>query len=231
MGRATLPPDEIAYRRMLAGGAAAFVGGFVATAAFLAWVVVRLGPPTGHWSAIVHLVIVGVMLPFIAGGGAAVAAMSIVDRWYHWRGVHKCIYCGHPLRRRHLPCACWSQPGHPLADVYAMIQRQHHPPRLRHFRKRLRVVIAAYLALVPVVLLLLHVSPRPRNQPFAVDLVEGHFILCGAVAVFIGVVTSTLEVFRVGRRFRMRAEAFVRVFAMWPVLAGLAAAAIAFFSQ
>jgi hypothetical protein len=45
-----------------------FVGGFVATAASLAWVVIRFGPPTGHWSAVVHLVILGLMLPFFGGG-------------------------------------------------------------------------------------------------------------------------------------------------------------------
>jgi hypothetical protein len=64
-----------------------------------------------------------------------------------------------------------------------------------------------------------------------VDLVEGHFVLCAAVAVSIAVVTSTLEVFRVGRRFRMRADAFVQVFALWPVLAAFAACRDAFFRR
>jgi hypothetical protein len=231
MGRANLPPDEIAYRRMLTGGAAAFVGGFVATGAALAWVVIRFGPPTGHWSAVVHLVILGLMLPFFGGCSAAVAAMSAVDRWYHWRGAYRCIYCDRPRRRQHEPCACWSEPGHPLADLYAKIRRQHHPPRFRHFRKRLGAVLTAYVALVPVVLFALRVAPRPRTQPLVVDLVEGHFVLCAAVAVSIAVLTSTLEMFRAGRRYRMRADAFVRVFALWPVLAAFAAAGIAFFRR
>ena len=230
MGRSHLPPETIAYRRTLAAGLAAFVGGFIVVVVLLVLAVVHYGPPSPWWAAI-HIVIFGVMAPFLGGGAAAVAVMNALDRWHHWRGVFKCIYCERPLRYGHKPCVCWSEPGHPMADIYAKLQQQHRPPRLRHLRKRLKPVLATYAALIPVALLFVKIAPQPRKHPFAVDVIEGHFVLCAFVAVVIAGLTSTLEVFHVGRRFRLRAEAFTRVLALWPLLAGFAAACIAFFKR
>jgi hypothetical protein len=231
MARRELPPDTIAYRRTLVAGAAAFVGGFALVAAGLVIVVVRYVRPTGHWSAIVDCILYALILPFVGGCTAAAGVMNALDRWYYWRGVHKCVYCGRPRRYGARSCVCWAEPGHPMGEHYARMQREHHPPRLRHHRKRLRPVLASYLALVPVALVAATIVPRPRLRPFFQDVIEAHFILCAAIGVTIAGVNSTLEVLKRGRRFRMRAEAFVRVFALWPVLAAFAWAGIALLRQ
>jgi len=227
MGRAKLPPDSIAYRRTMIACVAAFLGGFVGVAALSVFCLVRYTIPDGHWSAIVHGVLYTLMLPFFGGGAAAVAAMSALDRWYHWRGVFRCVYCERPLRRGRSPCVCWADPAHPMAVIYAQLQKEHHPPRLRHYSRRLWAVLAAYAALGPVAAAAAASAPRRHTGPFAVEVVEGHFLICALVVAVVAVTCSTLEMFGRGRRLRLRAEAFLRLFAVWPVLAGFAWAGIA----
>jgi hypothetical protein len=227
MGRATFPPDSVAYRRTLIAGAAAFVGGFVLVAALSVFCLVRYAIPQGHWAAIVHCVLYTLMLPFFGGGAAAAAVMAGLDRWHHWRGVYKCVSCGRPLRRGLSPCVCWSDPAHPMAAIYARMRKRHHPPRLRHYRRRLGPVLATYAALVPVSVAFVALSPRRHPNGFLADLVVGHFLLCGLLGVMISVAISTLELLGRGRRFRLRTEAFLRIFALWPAIAAFAWAGVA----
>jgi hypothetical protein len=72
---------------------------------------------------------------------------------------------------------------------------------------------------VPVAVAFVVMTPRRHTHGFAVDVVEGHFLLCAMLVVVIALTSSTLEAFGRGRRFRLRTEAFLRLFACgrcWP---------------
>jgi hypothetical protein len=222
MGRADLPPDTIAFRRTLVAGFAAFGGGVVLVAAGSAFVLVRYVLPGAPWTAVVHFALYAAVLAFVGGGGAAVAVMSVLDRWHHWRGVYRCVYCDRPLRRGRSPCVCWGEPGHPMAEFYAAARKQHRPRRLRHYRRRLGAVLATYAALVPVVVAFVALAPRRHPHGFAADVVVGHFLACALIACTIRVVSCILEALGRGRRFRLRARVFEQLFSLWPVTGAFA---------
>ena len=226
MGKRDLPADTLAFRRTFAGGVAGFCVGFGLAAGLFVFILTGLGTSVGWW-AVATGVIHAVPVSFLAGAAGAAAVVKSLEWWHYRRGVYKCVYCARPLRRGVTGCVCWAEPSHPLADLYAKMRRQHHPPPLRHYRQRLAAVLAAYALLIPVAVLFTITAPRPRPRPMPADVLMAHVVLSGLLAVSAGVATSTLGVLKRGRRFRLRAEAFLRVFALWPVLAGIVIAGLA----
>ena len=224
------PPDSVAFRRELVAGFGAFFCGFGLAAALFVFLYARSLPPGGpSWWTIVNGVVSGLMASFLAGGAFAVATVNVLQRWHYWRGVYKCVYCGRALRRGPTPCVCWADPGHPMAEHYASMLRRHHPPRLRHYRKRLGRVLLAYSALVPVAMIFVLFARHPRRDPLPGDVVNIHILLCVFAVVVIAMVTTILEALSRARRFRLRAEAFLRAFALWPLIAAFGMAALTFF--
>ena len=101
-----LPPETKALQRQVYAGLIAFVVGFFVTLAALEWLMVRLvDPDTRRWQ-ILHFSISAIIISGV-GGLALAAGTACALSWFHyWRGVHRCRFCGRPLKGVGVLCDC-----------------------------------------------------------------------------------------------------------------------------
>lgn len=101
------PPDSIAMRRELVVGLIAFVVGFVAMLAALAWVIVRFVVPEAHWWDVAHMCIHATWISLVFGGlGFAALCVWTLSWYHHMRGYYLCPYCKRPLKGVTTSCDC-----------------------------------------------------------------------------------------------------------------------------
>jgi hypothetical protein len=209
MRDATLESRAFARRFLVA--LASFVLAFVALAAVAVYLVVTyLRPEAGWLNAIVFLL---QLLPFLfaCAGGVALVTTYLVELPHYWRGDYHCHWCGRSYQNWKEICPCQPQPR-----VMRRPQRQW-----THYRRRIKPVLLVQLGVLGVVLVFLATHPN-RRDPFLIDLLSLHAVLCALVCVMIHLVQSVLEMLRRGRRWRLRARVFVRVLALWPFVFAVA---------
>lgn len=199
-------------RRTLAAGLLAFVAGFAACASAAGYGVARLMTPGDSWWTAAHLAAHLLVWSAVAGLLAARVAASLAGRWYHARGAYRCWQCDRPLiyGRR---CVCFGTEPPRL-----------RPRRLRHVRRRVLPVLIGYAAMVPIASIVAAYAV-PGGLSFAGRATAFHVLLCVLVGVLLQGTSAFLELLKRARRWRLRIDAFVPVWATWPILAlaGLAA--------
>jgi hypothetical protein len=206
-----MPPDSRAYRRELALALWTFTGGFLATAAVVAYALVKWIVPQERWWAIgtaAHLL----FYPLFVGLAAAAAAVVILRRRHYRQGVYRCCQCGRILRGIGTPCICRPENG-PDRNSFARA-RQHR--RAARRRRTIKHVALAYVVLLPLALLGASCSRGRHFPPRLEDVVAGHIVLCACIALLGSFAHATLELLNSGRRFRLRTTMFLRTLCVWP---------------
>ena len=207
------PPDETeALRRTLLVAFAAFLTGFIGTAAFGIWFIIHVSYPQDGWWALVYVPMWAFALPLITGAGTSILTGFILDRWYHFRGAYRCFQCGSALPIKGW-CAC-------RAHEWREFQRRYPEPRprkpWRHYRRRLLPALLAHLVLVLPAVALAMLVPYARSNSFGSVVLVWHLILCWAVWFVGRFLPDILRSFSVGKRFRIRYRVFSRFFFFWP---------------
>lgn len=214
--------ESRAFRRELLAGLLGLVLGFgVIHGAVIYFLAAYMVPDEGGWSAF-HIFIRALPLTLLATGGSALAAMTVVQRWHYRRGVYRCFQCGRARRGTGSVCECFPPEFH-------VRPRRRRP--MRHYRRRVMPVLLAYLAIVPVAFAAASFAPGRGDLPFAIEVAVGHAMFCLLGGIGINLACAILELFRRGRRFRLRAAVFLRVFALWPLacfVAGMTLAALGY---
>jgi len=101
-----LPPDTIAFRRMLATAALTFVLGFVAVCAGVLWLLYAAAPERfWTWELVFH-VLQSLHLAFVGGLGLCALCCSVLGRRNFRRGYYRCPYCGRAREGIDKSCPC-----------------------------------------------------------------------------------------------------------------------------
>ena len=197
-------------RQMVVAVFVGFSGGFILSLAVVVFVIARILWPEAGWWALAELVR-GVFIAGFGGMVVAWAAMSLVVRRQYRLGMHRCAACDRALRAASVPCVCdaagWAR--------YRRLQRL--PNRtLRHFRRRLPVLLVIYLLVLLVAVYIALRHTRPGWWSFAADVVQGHAVLCTLVAVLLHLTDVFPGLFPRGRRLRLRVAPLVQFVVIWP---------------
>jgi hypothetical protein len=153
-------------------------------------------------------------LTFTASLGCALAPMKLLGRWHYRRGVYRCFMCGRPLRGTGTWCEC-------RTDIVRVTRRPRRP--MRHYRRRVKPVLLAYLAVAPLALALARYAPGRGDMPFVLYAIGFHALLCLLGGILVQLACAVLEMRDRGRRIRLGAVVFLRVFALWPAVSIIAA--------
>jgi hypothetical protein len=209
-----VPDDSRAFRRELYAGLLGLVLGFVAVHASVAYLLARyVVPEDGGWRAF-WLGVRALPITLAASLGCALAPMFVMQRWHYRRGVYRCARCGRALRGTAAWCAC-------LPAEFRVPRRPRRP--MRHYRRRVVPVSLAYLAVLPLAVAAAARAPGRGDMPYAVYALGFHVGLCVLAGVVVNLVCAVLEIVKRGRRFRLRAAVFLRVFSLWPLACVIAA--------
>lgn len=201
--------ESRAFRRELFAGLLGLVLGFVVVHGATAYLLVRyVVPEDGGWRAF-GLGVRALPLTLLAAVGCALAPMAVLQRWHYRRGVYRCARCGRALRGNGLWCEC-------LPDEFRVPRRPRR--RMRHYGRRIKPVLLAYLAVVPLALVLASYAPGRGGMPFVLYALGFHVLLCVLGGTLVKLACAVLEMCQRGRRFRVRAAVFLRMLAVWPAL-------------
>ena len=95
--------------RKLWTGLVGFLVGSGATLAVFIWVWIKYPSPEPGWWAVftsVHLLLHFLFLTVMAGLLFAWMLVTLLDRWYYFRGVYRCHACGRKALRGFVSCVC-----------------------------------------------------------------------------------------------------------------------------
>jgi hypothetical protein len=101
-----LPPETVAMRQLIVMGFLAFLAGMAGLLILVGWLMWRFVEPDTPWHQLLHIAIYGLIFSVLGGMALAAGAMSLVSRRHHRQGVHRCVYCGRPLKGIGIPCDC-----------------------------------------------------------------------------------------------------------------------------
>lgn len=201
--------ESRAFRRELIAGLLGFVLGFAAIQVGTIYLLAQyIAPESGAWSA-VGIGLHALPFTFAAALGCALAPMRLLQRRHYRRGVYRCFMCGRALRDTATWCEC-------RTDIAPIAPRPRRP--IRHYRRRIKPVLLAYLAVVPLALILADYAPGRGGMPFALYALGFHVLLCVLGGTLVKLACAVLEMCQRGRRFRLRAAVFLRMLAVWPAL-------------
>jgi len=204
--------DAHQFRRRFAVGAIAFLFAFVGLLAAAIVILVKFALPQQGWFETIMFFIQ--LLPFILAGALGIAwlATYLFELPHYLLGHYHCHLCGRTQRSWSEICPC-------LPEAF----RVHRKPRhWVHYRRRIKPVLMAYLGILGVVLIFLGLNTSPRPDPFVVDAITFHALLCVLVGVLVHVAVDVCEIPKLGRRFKLRATVFLRVYAIWPLAFAIA---------
>ena len=199
-----------ALRRRLLVGLGGFAAAFVVLLALVTYAVFVYVRPEQGWLDAVMTLLGALPIVVLAAGLLAWAAMYLVELPSRLRGDYRCHRCGRPQRRLAALCPC-------VAAEFPTPKPRHWV----HYRRRIKPVLLAYLAILGVVLIFLGTRTAPRSTPFVEDVIACHAVLCVLIGVMIRAADAILEFLKRGRRFRLRATVFLRVYALWPLLVAI----------
>ena len=194
-------------RREWAAACLAFLATFAAVVAGALYLLLAHFLPERGWVDTIATGVRMLLYALLAGLGGAWAAMALVQRRHYRLGVYRCFRCDRALQGTAILCVCCS-PQHP-------VQPRPRPP-MRHYRRMVKPVLLTYLALLGPTLLLVHVAPALRGSPAKLAFL--HALLCLLAGTGVKLADAVLECLHRGKRFRLRAVVFLRVFALWPLL-------------
>lgn len=206
--------ESRAFRRELLAGLVGLVVGFgVIQGGTICLLARYIAPDEGGWRAFA-LGVQALPLTLTATAGCFLAPAKLLQRWHYRRGVYRCFLCGRALRGTGSWCEC-------RADEFRITPRRRRP--MRHYRRRVKAVLFAYLAVVPLAIAFTSYAPGRGDMPFVVYALVTHALLCVLAGILVQLASAVLEMCNGGRRFRLRAQVFLRVFALWPLVFIIAA--------
>ena len=209
-----VPVEIRALRRTILGGLLGFVVGFVAVAGGCLYLILHVTRSHG-WTDIFGNILSFAQWPFIGGLVVAAAFVQILSKWHYSHGVYRCIHCNRSLRAAGVPCSCQSRSRH---------RPQRRRSFLRHYRKRIATMIMIWFAVLPLATLLRLVAPGRADRSLLTDLLTRHGAICLMAAACIVLLNLLLEIFRLGKSFRLRSTIFVRALGGWGILMVIALA-------
>ncbi len=203
-----VPVETRALRRTILGGLLGFVVGFLAVAAGCFYLILHVTRPHG-WADILGNILSFAQWPFIGGLAVAAAFVQILSKWHYSHGVYRCVHCNRPFCAAGVPCSCQFRSRH---------RPQRRRPFLRHYRKRFPTLIMIWFALFPLATLLTLVAPGRTDRSLLANLLARHGAICLTAATCIVLLNLLLEIFNLGKSFRLRSTIFVRALGVWGIL-------------
>ena len=209
--------------RKLWTGLVGFLVGSGATLAVFIWVWIKYPSPEPGWWAVftsVHLLLHFLFLTVMAGLLFAWMLVTLLDRWYYFRGVYRCHACGRKALRGFVPCVCMpAEVQENYRRFYSLeaISRKRRMRFRRGFRRALRSV-KWFLPLIPFAYFVAMRTPIQNKDPFVVKFVGVHASICLIIAFLSHFYSMTLELFHRGRRTRLRIAAYSKAFYVWPLI-------------
>lgn len=101
-----LPPETKALRLEIVAGLIAFVLGFIGALIAAGWLITHFVEPDTPWWQILHTSVSAIIIAVLAGLALAAATVIALSRYHYWRGVHRCRFCGRPLKGAGIRCSC-----------------------------------------------------------------------------------------------------------------------------
>ena len=212
-----LPPESVALRRTCAGTALGFLTGFVATLSFAVPHFVIDNWNAYRWPSAIGGAIESLFLASFAGCLTAIPANWLLERWYHLRGFYACVHCHRPVRHPRAFCPC--QHDDPWVRRALAARARKPRQRWRHVRpRRVAAVLAAYAVLTVPTCWFHLTAPGLKRDPLFPYVLVTHMLLCWLVLIGGALTLQALEALRyTRRRLRARLQAFLHLFAVWPL--------------